>query len=619
MKKTSTQLFIGIFCFLAGLGPAFSQYGVLWTDNFEGANLWSEDHGSNPYVYNRWEISSCNVINGSKSATVQGSSPGGCYYFPNLSTKSTMYRKFDARCSNHLTLRFSWKSGTQKSYARGSVIYSFDGVNWSRVSYGGPDNDGYYYGNNTVQTAQIYLTGVTQNFNYSEFYLGFEFETFSTQSGGYNPFTVDDLVIEGINTHPSVNAGPDVSGCPGETLYLQGYGQPRSGDVYRSNTTEYAFPAFNPGSVTVLEISHPTLNTNVSASQVSNVRIVVSCQNTPDLDVILIAPNGSSVHLSQNNGTTGGGGYNNTTFSSSASNSVTQTSNYTNAYVRPQEPFSQLTGPAKGIWKLKVVNSGVLSGKISEWSIGFANSLSYSWTPVQGLSSPNSNATAVNTAENTTYTLTARDNRGCTASDDAYVKVFYFPEIVGPAHEVHVNKGENAVINIMADYSSYMYTYSWEVMGRNSAEWVTLSDNSVYSGTNTPYLGISNASPSMDGNKYRVLVGRCLSLYAYSGPSTLHVHNGNGLRKGETGVAGTSAREMTVYPNPANGSLFIEYFSPAETGTVVSVYNVIGEKVQELSVDLSQGLNKISLDVTGLAPGIYSVRTGDLVARIVKN
>jgi hypothetical protein len=60
------------------------------------------------------------------------------------------------------------------------------------------------------------------------------------------------------------------------------------------------------------------------------------------------------------------------------------------------------------------------------------------------------------------------------------------------------------------------------------------------------------------------------------------------------------------YPNPFNPATTISFYLPKESRVVIDVYNVIGQKVNELiNTNLSSGEHKISFDGSKLQSGVY--------------
>lgn len=70
------------------------------------------------------------------------------------------------------------------------------------------------------------------------------------------------------------------------------------------------------------------------------------------------------------------------------------------------------------------------------------------------------------------------------------------------------------------------------------------------------------------------------------------------------------------YPNPFNPSTKIRFTLPKKTEVTLEIYNVIGEKVEELlNSTLNSGVHEIEFSNSKLASGIYyyKLKSGDFV------
>jgi hypothetical protein len=66
---------------------------------------------------------------------------------------------------------------------------------------------------------------------------------------------------------------------------------------------------------------------------------------------------------------------------------------------------------------------------------------------------------------------------------------------------------------------------------------------------------------------------------------------------------------LPPYPNPFNSVLVIPFTLPSEKEVIITIYNVLGQKVQEFSFPpLSPGVHRIIWDAGSCASGIYFVR-----------
>lgn len=63
------------------------------------------------------------------------------------------------------------------------------------------------------------------------------------------------------------------------------------------------------------------------------------------------------------------------------------------------------------------------------------------------------------------------------------------------------------------------------------------------------------------------------------------------------------------YPNPFNPSTTIQFSLPVDANTVITVYNLVGEKVAEIiNGDFSAGTHKVTFDASNLSNGTYFYR-----------
>ncbi|HDS08109.1 MAG TPA: T9SS type A sorting domain-containing protein [Bacteroides sp.] len=77
------------------------------------------------------------------------------------------------------------------------------------------------------------------------------------------------------------------------------------------------------------------------------------------------------------------------------------------------------------------------------------------------------------------------------------------------------------------------------------------------------------------------------------------------------GIEEQSVKPLNIYPNPAVDRLTVEL---ATANEVVSIYNSVGQKIEEVNVSG----NRHIFDISSYARGIYFVKTGDTVAKFIK-
>ncbi|TNE79399.1 MAG: hypothetical protein EP332_11170 [Bacteroidetes bacterium] len=136
-------------------------------------------------------------------------------------------------------------------------------------------------------------------------------------------------------------------------------------------------------------------------------------------------------------------------------------------------------------------------------------------------------------------------------------------------------------------------SYQWQV--DTGSGFVDLIANANYHGVNSPVLVIKPLLSNMSGNKYRCQASNpeCTE---NSSTVTLMVTPG-------TSVQGATLANFKVYPNPAEGDLYIEMteYSGMVSGQILSS---TGQVVQRF--DLNSPLHHI--DIKNLAPGLYLLR-----------
>ena len=70
----------------------------------------------------------------------------------------------------------------------------------------------------------------------------------------------------------------------------------------------------------------------------------------------------------------------------------------------------------------------------------------------------------------------------------------------------------------------------------------------------------------------------------------------------------TSLEGLNLFPNPANTTLTVNYFTPSMDNTSIEVYNMMGQVVNSINVSGNQGLNSRELDLTSMSNGVYFLK-----------
>lgn len=69
----------------------------------------------------------------------------------------------------------------------------------------------------------------------------------------------------------------------------------------------------------------------------------------------------------------------------------------------------------------------------------------------------------------------------------------------------------------------------------------------------------------------------------------------------------TNAPELKLYPNPVINDLFIDYNLPTcESGTIIHIFNIIGEEIDRLGISDKSG--KLRINTSDYEPGLYIIK-----------
>ncbi|WP_284653332.1 T9SS type B sorting domain-containing protein [Flavobacterium terrisoli] len=230
-----------------------------------------------------------------------------------------------------------------------------------------------------------------------------------------------------VNPLPTVDAGTGGTVCSGNCITLGGTTNAVGsvGPVSFSNTNSYAIP---DGSTT--GVNAPITVSGVSPVTIANASINSVCINLThpwdsDLDIFLVAPNGTTIELSTDNGGLGDN-YTNTCFTPTAGTAITAGAAPFTGTFSPEQAFSLLNGSnANGTWQLFVQDDvGGDIGTINSWSIEFNNNLpAFTWSPTTAMTNSTTLSPTVCPTATTTYTLTANNGVGCTTTDTVTINV----------------------------------------------------------------------------------------------------------------------------------------------------------------------------------------------------
>lgn len=378
----------------------------------------------------------------------------------------------------------------------------------------------------------------------------------------------DELVVM-INPLPTVEITGENSVCVGTATDLTAIASSDQTIPYilsKTNATQLAIPDNNLSGV----LSPITIAESVEmASDLVAVKIdLLNHTYDGDLTISLIAPDGSSVILCQNVGS-----YNddfvNTEFKMSAVNLLSSASApYTGLFL-PQDPFSNLTGSAQGVWYLKIVDNSLGDqGFLYSWTIKLIgeNAIeNYAWS--SGETGIDYSVISPMPLASTTYTVTVTDLKGCVKSDLIDVTV-NIPAIVVISENLGV-----LISNAISGNQWYEQTLG-----------LLVAENG------------QNYTPTTDGVYYSIVtdVNGC-------------VETSNTINFIYTSLSNISqSANVTVFPNPNNGIFNIEINSESNQALVLELVNIQGQIVFSKELNVFSKYSE-SFDFSNLAPGIYTM------------
>ncbi|MFN5910159.1 MAG: proprotein convertase P-domain-containing protein [Bacteroidota bacterium] len=359
--------------------------------------------------------------------------------------------------------------------------------------------------------------------------------------------------------------------------------------------------------------------------------------NVTQLRFDLIAPDGSSILLTELNQGAGPGFYS-TTFSMAATESIlSAAAPFTGTYL-PQQAFSNLTGSANGTWYLRVTDAASGSnGILYTWSLTLleGNTVSnFSWS--SGNTIQNSTAGSADVfLENDTYIVyTLTDAMGCSAADSAQIVYPVFsddPVLLDPLCNGDANGSITA--NVSGGFGEL--TYDWSSGGSNPVAdqlipgSYTLDVTDAY-GCSAQFIYTLNEPTvlSASGSATDITCSGCLSdititatggTAPYTGTGTFNqtaagtytyiVEDANGCTasvsvvvEDVTGIAELNSESIAVYPNPFK-NLFVLDVDPSKLAQI----QLFDAHSREQQLNLETGEKNTVVRIYHLSTGVYFV------------
>jgi len=147
------------------------------------------------------------------------------------------------------------------------------------------------------------------------------------------------------------------------------------------------------------------------------------------------------------------------------------------------------------------------------------------------------------------------------------------------------------------------------------------NDNAKFSGFNLEYKKcgeISWNSIILDTNFYELgglEVNTCydwrvLSICAiYDDSSYTSTHQFTTLNLQSASEVSNTISPPELFPNPASGKTELKFYCGKSGELEIMIYNLLGQRLSHQTIAVHSGLNKLTLDLTSLAAGIFQVET----------
>lgn len=269
-------------------------------------------------------------------------------------------------------------------------------------------------------------------------------------------FDTTDVTITVIPS-PTATAGPDTSICPGDNVQLTGTGggsyswSPATG----LNNPNIANPIASPTTNTTYTLTVTALNGCTDEATATINIYNVTANAGADVDLC----EGESAQLNATGGTIYSWSPSTGLSNPNIANPVASPANTTTYVVTVQNAAGcpDTDTLVVNVFPVPVVDAGPDETicLLENATLTASGANTYTWSPTNGLSAPNSATTSASPAATTTYTVTGANQFGCTDSDDVTVTVLPLPP---------VDAGPGAVIcqdSLIMLTGSGAVTYNW--------------------------------------------------------------------------------------------------------------------------------------------------------------
>lgn len=501
------------------------------------------------------------------------------------------------------------------------------------------------------------------------------FTVYNATAIGASGCIFEDSVFVGVSSGIALPPLNDtITTCQGNALLDATI---NSGISFFENHTDYNIPdndangVYSPIQVTGVS------QTTVAPGIIQSVCVSINHMWASDVDIYLVAPDGSIMELSTDNGGAGNNGYVNTCFSPSATSPIYAGSSPFTGFYLPEGDFNTLNGsPVNGTWQLWVLDDGsFFTGNVDHWSITFGNAAYYSWLPSTGLSCNNCPNPLASPTQSTTYTVIASDAYGCSDTgtirleiDSNNVVLDATTAIVSDynGYAVSCAGGNDGVAAVTMNNGTPPYHYIWSHNSNLNSDTATnliagtyivlitdadscsfpVVDTIVIPATPIIDIQISSIPDTNDNNVGTIIatVSGGVAPYTYQwganannatsdtifglgqGAYSVTVTDANGCSYSEGGMIGViynstsivdDINQLEISPNPTSGNVQIDLELSQAKNIQMALYNASGQHIRDLKNENTAQLN-FNTDLSDLADGMYFIQIimdGDVVTR----
>jgi hypothetical protein len=169
--------------------------------------------------------------------------------------------------------------------------------------------------------------------------------------------------------------------------------------------------------------------------------------------------------------------------------------------------------------------------------------------------------------------------------------------------------GSNDKLEVLvSDDCGQNWTSVWSKSGTNLATanpqtTFYLPDPNDFTQWQTPLITLTGFNKSAVIVKFRVTNDKGNSLYI----DNINLKQSSPSIPTGISTAALSYKNVNIYPNPTSGLTTLDLSSENASEVKISVINSLGQVAIQKTAMLTEGSNSLSLDVKGLAEGIYSV------------